>query len=504
MKFTPSPQGRNERSEGTRGSSRFSTGSQAKGLHESNAERRPETSRSWFPSMVTGVVVASAVVFAFADPADLDTVPGAAAKPLPTKPLVLEKPPAAACYRIALEESDSRIKGGLSAPASLGWSTSGLWWDSQKSGGGKELLLVDAAFKRIARATPAVSSSLAATGLTSLRDSRSGASVPINRPNYIYPRPGGGFAVLDQRADPGVFGGKPGGDGAPAILLVNEHGEIDSALRTRNVTLTNNLGGTVNSNGIFRMAPVDQTNVFVFGDFERTSSTGDGNRYFSSFAWLATDGQAVTYHPVGPEVPEPLQEMFTRDLSFIASLEGEAYLLMLDENPWVGRAQVGSSDIERLEGYETDLTCPTFERPAETSGTRERVIQWIYDLYESLELSDMPVGLVTWQERLFVVEKGAKGRDGTAWFLNEISQDDGSSRQRLRLPTQAPHIILIAGDEELGILEKGPISTIGSAPERILYRETRSAVVLPASWLGQASALETQSAVECPLVDHRT
>ena len=369
------------------------------------------------------------------------------------------------CYRMALKE----VYRQEVINAQLGWTMSGVW-------DGGSLLLTDTAFGRLARVPiPGV----VGEGVRSLRDAHEDSEYRIDVPFYASPRRAGGYLLLDQ-----------GTKGRP-VLFVNGAGVIENSIPTFERELRDDSGARVNLTAVFRMVPLGN-GILAYADFQDPSIPDEEGRreekYWSSFAYI--DAFRQGYVPIGERIsykPNALKEYYLRDLSYLASDgESEGYILNMTPNPSITKVVYDEGGVKetRLEHFPERLTCPDFQRGKEDYGTPSRNTRWVFNLYKMIEDNRMPVGLMHWRDRLFVVAKEAKDRLDTAWRLIEISPDDGRTvGDEIKLPSWASHITLVPGAEHIGVIEKGPVGVAGKYPNRAVFRPTLSTLLFRGEWL---------------------
>jgi hypothetical protein len=354
--------------------------------------------------------------------------------------------------------------------ASLGWTTSGVTLGSDG------ILIVDVA--ATTRRLTEVGPGGVLAPHASLLEKRLDSDEPrIFDAKYLYPTRDGGYLLNDDA------GSRDG-----SVYFLDQDHRIRANIQVENRTL-----GDEQLLAVFRMAPMGDTGILAFADFET----------WSTFIYLDTDGAFEIFSKLetvdgARGVPDHVRELYLRDFSYITSIGDTGFVLIMDEVPWVGKVVRGSSTVSRMaELPESFNSSPKLLRDPRWLGRSEMTNRQLLQWYRTIEDSAMPTGVFARDGRLYVTTKEALAEDGTTtWWILGIDAESGQEVSRFRAPTRAHHINFIAG-ETLGMIEKGPIELVGGFPGEALFRETSSMVLFPSGWLDEGDGHMTKEGATC-------
>jgi len=399
------------------------------------------------------------------------------------------------CYFYDLLQTTQSSLGLREVPASLGWTTSGVW---RMTEGDAEFILADHTYSRLIRNTPG---SLVYEGPKQLH--RSGTAdhnitakslVELQEPLSIFAREKGGHVVLDVA------------QGMGKIYFLNESGEVEEpTIEVRNRTLYGEDSKQYTLTGVFRIAPY-QDGVLAFTNVE--SPTGDAEWQFlhlkrsdRSYNPLSVDLSGGSGKPSNE--PEPAKvgkptasdwerTFYLRDFNYMTTIGDTAFILVQRETPHLAKIDLRTREINYSAlpaELNLHLAPPDVPSYFQLKNHREYV-KWSYEIYREIENQRMPTGIYSFEDHLFLLIKDAMNSESyeTQWQLVEISQEAPNQVvSSLTLPTFAADIVLIPGTDFWGILEKGPIDIIDGSPAPVLYRPSKTMRLLPTSWLFSAS-----------------
>lgn len=241
----------------------------------------------------------------------------------------------------------------------------------------------------------------------------------------------------------------------------------------------------------------------------------DLNTDVSTFAYLGQsdkflgkEGPSEIYAITSdsPGVAKSTRELFLEDFSYLTSIQGIGYALIMDETPWIAEIKPGVPIVRRLEEFPVDFrSCPKLERNPDWNRTPEearRMAAWQHlQFTEQIRDARMPAGLFTLgNEKLVLLAKDAMAEDGTTeWWLIQVDPTSGAEMSRTRIPSVAPHINIIAGDA-IAVIEKGPLELLGDPPGIGHFREINSMVVFPSTWLeSKGLGIKAGEPIHCKL-----
>lgn len=378
------------------------------------------------------------------------------------------------CYYFDLLQRSSQALELREMPASLGWTTSGLWHSTDT---GVELVLIDHTYSSLLRLVPGgfVDKGPSTPLLSAMQ---SDDQIPLLiEPLGIAPRTEGGYALLDLAAE-----------GEGRIYLVDGRGKIDG-IKIRDKNLAGEDGGQRVLTGVFRIIPYKE-GVLAFAE---TEIQGKDDSARKEFLYLSKNDDS--YRPYSVDlsggsrgVADWERWFYIRDFNYMVVIGNIGYVLVQGELPSIAKIYLETAHVDYMK-LSSDLglrvSPPGVGRYNELRSQQE-FISWSHAILRSFEDHRMPIGLYSFENRLFVLIKGAMdGFSGdTSWHLVEISTVDGKRLGRdIELPTSAADIVLVPGNTFSAIIEKGPIDKISGDPRPVLYRPSRGARLVPTSWI---------------------
>lgn len=180
---------------------------------------------------------------------------------------------------------------------------------------------------------------------------------------------------------------------------------------------------------------------------------------------------------------DEVRNQYHRNLPYLASLNGRGYVLFLDRWPVLGRVDEEHDSIELLPEFPEDFRYrPPLVRNPRWKGPRQAT-----EFYRIFEQSTMVAGIYADSQHLYLVGKGPSAANwDTEWWLIEIDPDSGSEVARSPLPTTAPNLTVVPGDEWWALIEKGPV--LGLQPRDAPFMSTTSIVTVGRDWLADRSS----------------
>ncbi len=388
------------------------------------------------------------------------------------------------CYSFNLRKQAA--PDGEVTPVALGWTTSGFWK-------GAELHLADHTFSGLLRVFPggllrqhSVSLPVASADRPSLPLNEKGvvqlelAKTTLQEPQYVHTRPSGGFIAREI--------------GENRVYFIDSDGYLERPYIQVGATFEDPNGKKVVLAGVKRSVPV-RNGIFTLAEIRDWA--GEPR---TSFAYL--DRASQKYHPIdvaalfsdpSESLADLRRKFYHLDFSYLAAIGDVAYALIMERRPWIARVDLTGLHLEspQVRRLELPASLGQYEKPSRSMeevrglGSRDAVIDWMFESYRAVEVQSVPVGLVAWNDKIHLLQKGASGPDGgTTWRLVELlAAGERRLGQSVELPTNAAHIAVVPGDEYFAVLEKGGIETLDLRFGRILYRPTKSALLLPVSWL---------------------
>lgn len=240
-----------------------------------------------------------------------------------------------------------------------------------------------------------------------------------------------------------------------------------------------------------------------------TIDNGDGNANSRPYDWAISGGRVFGYGPISisrqgerqlaapGETFEPgffvarkssrrsavedLKLIFPFDKypfytlghNYIAVNNDGAYFLAMGVEPSIHLIPYMENSLRELTlampaGYELIPELQEIEQ-GEWNDTRK--------IYRKVESLKMPVGLYGHGEMIFLLTR-APASDGasTEWWVHRMDPRRNKITGKVRLPTSAAHLTVVAGPEEWYVFEKGPVVEAG-------LQEVSSLLVIPVDWL---------------------
>ena len=193
--------------------------------------------------------------------------------------------------------------------------------------------------------------------------------------------------------------------------------------------------------------------TLAFGDIQ-----GPGDGRYSAFLYYDDTGRYQIFSRVAPEAA--VRDQYLNNFPcYVAALGDVGYILVLDEEPWVGRIRLGVDGVEELPLFPEEFhSRPRLEAPLGWAPPRRATA-----FRQTLEASTMAAGLYAWNDRLYLLAKevSMEKQDGPLWWLVEVDPTDGQELSRLLLPTNAPNLSVEPG-EIWTLKQSGPVEGIGA------------------------------------------
>jgi len=376
----------------------------------------------------------------------------------------------------------------------LGWPRSGAWVTTDD--GHKELLIVDTLRRSGKGQVLAISTDgkvlpgfgvETGVGFKNHGDSR--ITTP-QAPSHIHPNGRQGFVILDHytmRGDESKF------------LYINDRLElarsspIQGAGIEHKATVTNK---KLQIEAIYDMAPMGE-GLLAFADYREITPEQPNGLWGSAFLYLGAAGKNQLVYSIDPDSDVVFQ--YAREMPYLAAVNGVGFILFMDQKPTLAKVKIGADGIdgvEMLENFPEEFRY----RPHLVRQFAMDQVRQLKQYYTALEDSTLGAGIYSWSGELYLLgKKPAESNGDTAWWLIRLDQDTGDELSRVRLPTDAPHLIVVPGDHWAFVqMGKGRVED-GLGPQNSIYFGTRSMVVVPNDWLADpyAGRLDEESRAHC-------
>lgn len=167
--------------------------------------------------------------------------------------------------------------------------------------------------------------------------------------------------------------------------------------------------------------------------------------------------RALKEDPVGFNIvstfnwSEGLKQYYLLGHSYVASAGNKAYVLVMAEQPFIEDIGV---DGERLRAFPAKFKkIPPFRIENSTKN--------IADVYEFVTRQNVPVGLFSWDDELYVLGREREGKK-TRWTLTRLNPCSDIELGTVVLPTTAEHLTVSPSPKGWILVEKGKVEDLGS------------------------------------------
>jgi hypothetical protein len=151
------------------------------------------------------------------------------------------------------------------------------------------------------------------------------------------------------------------------------------------------------------------------------------------------------------DLDDPLFDYYLLGLGIFASDGSSAYLLVMEEAPYVLAIQRD----EVTKRIPVDSSCGG--RPQILPMTKGEEVA----VYGSLANADGPIGLYSQREHLFLLCRCSKG-EGIGYYLVQLDPDSGATLGTRRIASKAAHLTVVPGSEYWAFVEKGSVESVAN------------------------------------------
>lgn len=89
-------------------------------------------------------------------------------------------------------------------------------------------------------------------------------------------------------------------------------------------------------------------------------------------------------------------------------------------------------------------------------------LKTVRSLFQAIESSSLPVGLVGWHDYLYLLTRRPSPRSGsTIWSLSKIEPASGKVIYTAEIPSSANHLTMVPGPNDWAFIEKGEVKGLG-------------------------------------------
>lgn len=381
------------------------------------------------------------------------------------------------CYRADLSQN-------------IQWATSGAWINDEQ---GKALLVVDTMRDdvfRISRISPdgRVVSGISEDTITALKGP---ASAPARYPTQLTMHDGEYWLLDDDQPARISRFHRSFESGRPPIW-------VEGRSLERPVSRKAGRDDAWQLMAVYQFTPM-ASGILAFGD--RYGPKG----WQSAFLYFDESGRSQVYHTI--ETTDTIRHHYLRTTQYLASIGEAGYaLLVLEGELVIAEVRPETAELGRL-GFPEDFQ--SWPRLGVSKAWRELMMlsprlgarkERVF--YEILEREPtVAAGLYAWRGSLYLLGRRKVEKEGrAAWWLIKLNPQNGAERFRVRLPTDAAHLIVVPGDF-WAFIEKQAVQSVGESEAP--YMRTDSMSLVPSAWIeessnGRLTAKEKTSCVSLP------
>lgn len=153
-------------------------------------------------------------------------------------------------------------------------------------------------------------------------------------------------------------------------------------------------------------------------------------------------------------VDEPGRNFYLFGHPYIATLGNKIYAVAMGGTPGIVEISGGEKAARSLRD-----AMPQQARP---SLPPKKGFETVRSLFQTIEGSTIPVGLVGWREHLYLLARRPSPRnEGTAWSLSKIEPASGKVVYTAEIPSSARHLTMVPGPNDWAFIEKGEVKGLG-------------------------------------------
>lgn len=199
---------------------------------------------------------------------------------------------------------------------------------------------------------------------------------------------------------------------------------------------------------LFWWVPLGNSEVLAFGQIE------DGGTVSGAVFRVPVADPANFRILEKMATDSPAHRFFLTGQSFLASVKGKPYYMIMDEIPYLARPDGGRLIPVRLtkEGRQP-LKRPELPKRVTMDNTSE--------LFQKLEQTAAPSGIYGWKDSLYVLMR-TPGERTTIWTLLKINPSTNQVVWNRVINTSANHLVVIPGEKHWAFVEKGPVKGPGN------------------------------------------
>lgn len=251
-------------------------------------------------------------------------------------------------------------------------------------------------------------------------------------------------------------------DFRPSSIQATDNGFLVLSETARILTLGNDLTykGEVNLldtakgrqgqlSSVFDWAAVSANEIVTFSDIKlandewRTAFTIVPLKNPAGFKVLGSFG-----------VDEPGRNFYLFGHPYIAALSGKIYVVTMPGTPSLVEVSGGEKAAKSLHNAMLQQARPVLPP--------KKGLETVRSLFQAIEGSNLPVGLVGWRDHLYLLTRHPSPRSGgTTWNLSKIEPVSGEVIYTAEVPSSANHLTMVPGPNYWAFIEKGEVKGLG-------------------------------------------
>lgn len=251
-------------------------------------------------------------------------------------------------------------------------------------------------------------------------------------------------------------------DFRPSSIQATDTGFLLLSETARILTLSNDLTykGEVNLldtakgrqgqlSSVFDWAAVSANEIVAFSDIKLANDE-----------WITAFVRVSLKYPAGFKVlgsfgvDEPGRNFYLFGHPYIAALGGKIYVVTMPGTPSLVEISGGEKAAKPLHN-----AMPKQARPILPP---KKGLETVRSLFQVIESSNLPVGLVSWHEHLYLLARRPSLLDkSTTWSLSKIEPASGEVIYSAEIPTSANHLTVVPGPNYWAFIEKGEVKGLG-------------------------------------------
>lgn len=224
---------------------------------------------------------------------------------------------------------------------------------------------------------------------------------------------------------------------------------------------------------------VGDDSLLLYGDYRHFTG-----RWLSVFARVSLDdpGRVELLKAIPAE--SPVRRFYLNSQSYLASAGGKGYFLFLGDDassmvPEIWEMDPAAKDGEGLRRLGVEL--PSTLRKVTMDLPEPKGAESVKALFAAQERAAATVGLVGHGDLLYLLSRQPTRGAGIHWTLTVIEPATDRVLRTLHLPSRAPHLLLVPGEESWALVEKGRVEGFG-------VQKIDDALLLPSDWFVSESS----------------